>query len=87
MVLVARPISARWTIDGERLDCNPCELEGAKGSLHEVLARARGYREWHRHLALDERTRLEAGLEPLVPSGSKPALPSELLLDTSNPYH
>jgi hypothetical protein len=87
MVLLARPSSARWTIDGKRLTCNPCVLEGASGSLHDTLARARGYREWRRRLTLDDDTRLEAHLTPLALSESKPAVPSELLLDTANPYH
>jgi tRNA A-37 threonylcarbamoyl transferase component Bud32 len=41
--LLAEPADARWIVDGERLDCNPCQIRGQSGARRVAIVGAPGY--------------------------------------------
>ena len=41
--LIAQPLVARWRVDGEQLNCNPCEVDRKKGGVATAEAEAPGY--------------------------------------------
>ncbi|MHB8876411.1 MAG: serine/threonine-protein kinase [Myxococcaceae bacterium] len=93
LTLRADPDSARWTVDGALLDCNPCEVSGAKGARvnAKVSADERIPRELE--LLLDETREVKVVLDA-VPRAQPPEKGPKknlrpgrgLAIDENNPY-
>jgi serine/threonine-protein kinase len=89
--LIARPPSARWSLDGEPLGCNPCSVGREPGSRHLAVASAPAYLEAQLPLLFDT-AREETVVLAKAPHGHRssaapaPAAARPLGIDQSNPF-
>ncbi|MCC6336562.1 MAG: serine/threonine protein kinase [Myxococcales bacterium] len=91
LTLSADPKEARFVVDGEALDCNPCTLKRKSGAKLAVKASAERFVASEFELVFDRPQDKHVALAP-VPSalsspGKKPKKPrTPLTVDESNPY-